>query len=550
MKYWVMKAGHKSSAYDSAQNLESWDPTFRVTAPREADTGDRVLLWRGGRGGGLVAIGEVVSTAELTTTEINLWKLRTRRKKDNAATEQAPVRATVRFGRLMLSAPVSVDSLGRADLGHVAQRARAKEPDIDLTSVGLTDRQWLDLARLAEEAQSPTEWPARWNIPPGSIVKRAELHEVYGGNPLVSVSSSGKTPNVFLFLKPGEQGDFGLQWDGSILRAPGHGQHWNHPSLENLAALTHQRCGVPLRVFMFHKSECLYIGEFAIDEKNPIEDWMVIGERSLPYATDIIHRIRKPIFRLRQLSGMPPDTCCKATFEGAPRTSIRLHVLSNQPADVLIRGLMTALERSPEAAASLGEMDEVQFLASALQRARRQRDLDDLRAAVEDHKSQEGDLQKLIQRMTWIFGGEFLPGTARRNLTQRDELDLALLRPDGSLHGVELKRATIEKLVIAHRSHMIPGPKVHEAVCQAANYLRELDENRAQILASLGVDCRRASMTVVIGHNKFVTTKATAKEVNETIRTYNSIHSRVTVITYDQLVDNAQRTLDLTVPPR
>ncbi|MFF4735881.1 Shedu anti-phage system protein SduA domain-containing protein [Streptomyces sp. NPDC001262] len=320
--------------------------------------------------------------------------------------------------------------------------------------------------------------------------------------------------------------------------------------MENLAALTHLRCGVPLRVFMVRGSECLYIGEFAIDEKTPVEGWATTGERSNPRETEKSRKIRTPIFQLHQLNGMPPFATCEEAFKSAPKISIKLHVSSNQPADALIHGLMAALERDPEAAASLGELDEAQLLASLIQKSRRQRDLNELRAAVEDDGSKECDLQKLIQRMTWIFGGEFLPGTARRNLTQRDELDLALLRPDGSLHGVELKRANIEKLVSAHRSHFIPGPKVHEAVCQAANYLRELDENRAQILASLGIDCRRASMTVVIGHKKFATINATAKDVDETIRTYNSLHSRVTVITYDQLIDNAQRTLDLTAPPR
>lgn len=49
--------------------------------------------------------------------------------------------------------------------------------------------------------------------------------------------------------------------------------------------------------------------------------------------------------------------------------------------------------------------------------------------------------------MTWIFGGELLATPARRSLTTRDQLDLTLIRPDGTLHGVELKLARISRLV-------------------------------------------------------------------------------------------------------
>ncbi|MFE0382378.1 hypothetical protein ACFW1M_44080 [Streptomyces inhibens] len=69
---------------------------------------------------------------------------------------------------------------------------------------------------------------------------------------------------------------------------------------------------------------------------------------------------------------------------------------------------------------------------------------------------------------------------------------------------------------------------------------------RPQILVDLGIDCRRASMTVVIGHSGLVTTGASPEEVDEAIRTFNSYLTRVSVTTYDRLVENAQRTIDLT----
>ncbi|WP_326666974.1 Shedu anti-phage system protein SduA domain-containing protein [Streptomyces canus] len=549
MKYWVMNTEQKSAAFNAAQTLEDWDATFFARAGSEAEVGDGVLLWRGGRGGGVVAIGEIAGIAALTSSELNLRRLNMRRKGGINVSEADPVSVVLEFGHLMLSTPLSAGALEAADLGHVVKRARATGTE-DLKDLSVTGKQWRELIRLSEKVQVPTVWPATWNVPPGSVVTRAELHEVYGGNPRLTVSSSAKTPNAFLFLSSDQEGARAPRWDRTLLMAPGHGQDWQTPTMENLAALAHRRRGVPLRVFVSRNSECLYVGEFAIEPKQPVADWVVVGRRASRRGRGPERVLKAPVFRLRRVDGVPIVVNSEDAFRQAPRIGLSLHPSSGQRADAAVRGLWAVLEHEPDVAASLGELDEAQLLASVVQRARRQADLNALRAAVEDSKSSEADLQNLIQRMTWIFGGEFIPGTARRNLTPRDQLDLALIRPDGTLHGVELKRANIKKLVTGHRSHLIPGPEVHEAVCQATNYLRELDEKRAQILIDLGIDCRRASMTVVIGHTYFVAGGITAKEVDETIRSYNSDRTRVSVTTYDRLIENAQRALDLTAPVR
>jgi drug/metabolite transporter (DMT)-like permease len=52
-----------------------------------------------------------------------------------------------------------------------------------------------------------------------------------------------------------------------------------------------------------------------------------------------------------------------------------------------------------------------------------------------------------------------------------------------------------------------------------------------------------ATMTVVIGHPRYVTADVSAAEVSETLRTYNTHVSRVQVMTYKDLLDGAERTL-------
>jgi hypothetical protein len=126
-------------------------------------------------------------------------------------------------------------------------------------------------------------------------------------------------------------------------------------------------------------------------------------------------------------------------------------------------------------------------------------------------------------------------------LSPGNEVDIALVRPDGVLHVIELKRANVS-IVKEHRSTPIPTASVHDGVMQVSNYLRDFDEQRSCILHDYGLDVRRAGGTVVIGHPQF-DPSFSEREVNETLRTYASQLSRIDVITYKQLIDSARRAL-------
>jgi len=82
----------------------------------------------------------------------------------------------------------------------------------------------------------------------------------------------------------------------------------------------------------------------------------------------------------------------------------------------------------------------------------------------------------------------------------------------------------------------------HEAVSQVANYLTAFDEDRNAIRGRYGIESRRASGTVVIGHPGFQP-QFSEQEIAETLRTYNAEHARISVVTYKELLDNAERSL-------
>jgi len=206
----------------------------------------------------------------------------------------------------------------------------------------------------------------------------------------------------------------------------------------------------------------------------------------------------------------------------------------------------SSIVASPEALALLAADRDGQMVIRAAELHRRSIALADLRKVTEDRGASELDLQQALTDLHWIFGGQFVGAAARRRLVAGDEIDIPLIRGDGALHVVELKRAMSMKgpLVKRHRGAWVPASEVHDAVGQAVNYLVGLDENRERIYEEFGIETRRASAIVLIGHPA-AQPEATEREINEALRTFNTHVNRVEVLTYKELVDNAERSLGI-----
>ncbi|MBE8518646.1 DUF4263 domain-containing protein [Amycolatopsis sp. H6(2020)] len=211
-------------------------------------------------------------------------------------------------------------------------------------------------------------------------------------------------------------------------------------------------------------------------------------------------------------------------------------------AEVLTRRLRTDFDPgSGRGGLDLTDAELTNRVEAAHLQLRRER-LALIRDVVENPNSTEAHLQDAIRGSYWLFGGSYVGETARRRFTTGTEVDVPLLRPDGSLHVVELKRANTH-LVRKYRAFgLIVDRGVHEAVSQVANYLTAFDEDRNAIRGRYGIESRRASGTVVIGHPGFQP-QFGEQEIAETLRTYNAEHARISVITYKELLDNAERSL-------
>lgn len=229
-----------------------------------------------------------------------------------------------------------------------------------------------------------------------------------------------------------------------------------------------------------------------------------------------------------------------------------------------ISKLIQLAGRAPDMVATLATSRNGTLLAEAVELQRRRNQLDELRRIVENPNATERDhIHPQLKKMGWIFGGRYVGESKRRQLTTGDVLDIPLLRADGSLHVVELKGANIPSLIRRYRGPTLPqevrghreelplivGTEVHEAVGQAMNYLCHLDEERDHILSRFKVETRRAFATVLIGHPRFISASFGDEEIAATLRTYNSHHSRIEVMHYQDLIENAGRALALAEKP-
>ncbi|MEV6875951.1 Shedu anti-phage system protein SduA domain-containing protein [Amycolatopsis sp. NPDC051128] len=229
----------------------------------------------------------------------------------------------------------------------------------------------------------------------------------------------------------------------------------------------------------------------------------------------------------------------------APLTEVIRKVRSGEADAGQLAQLAEALAEAPNAAEAPAAHGALQVLLDGIQTAKQRDVIAALSEAVRNPAATENEFQRILGESWWMFGGKYIEKAKRRSLTALTQVAVPLIRADGALHVVELKRACVPDLVVKHREFFVVGPEVNKAVGQTLNYLREFDEQRDVIKNRLGIECRRAFATVVIGHPAHVPDAAARDQVAETLRTYNAHLSRVEVITYADLIQGAEKALEL-----
>ena len=220
------------------------------------------------------------------------------------------------------------------------------------------------------------------------------------------------------------------------------------------------------------------------------------------------------------------------------------HIRDRRVGPGIIAALAGQLTEQVELVSTLDEIESVQLLGMAFNLRRQREVTDQFERLVRDPATTEPQLQAVLEDNWWLLGGNYVARVDRRHLTLLDQFDIPLLRADGVLHVIELKKANVRGAVRRHRQHCIVGPEVNSAVGQAANYLRSVDEQRHLIGGEHEIECRRAFASVIVGYPEHnAQPDVTHTEYREAIRTYNSHLSRIEVLTYEDLIVTARNTI-------
>ena len=65
-----------------------------------------------------------------------------------------------------------------------------------------------------------------WELQPGDLIKRTDLHARYGGSRQGGIGPSAQTPNVLVFSDPRTGAQYGYldHWEGPVFHYTGEGQ--------------------------------------------------------------------------------------------------------------------------------------------------------------------------------------------------------------------------------------------------------------------------------------------------------------------------------------
>ncbi len=150
-----------------------------------------------------------------------------------------------------------------------------------------------------------------WDIEPGTVLVRRNLHDRYGGRRQGGIGPSRTTPNVLLFTNParGRQHGYFDGWgDDGCFYYTGEGQCGDQRLVQgNLAILRHREDGRALHLFHAVPGGVEYIGAFEVDRQRPWHTSEAPETGGGPLRAVIMFRLR-PVGPVRHFDAPLPAT--------------------------------------------------------------------------------------------------------------------------------------------------------------------------------------------------------------------------------------------------
>ena len=134
-----------------------------------------------------------------------------------------------------------------------------------------------------------------WDLDPGDVIRRTELHARFGGRRQGGIAMSTRTPNVLVFsdARTGRQHGYLDRWEGDTFLYTGEGQRGDQQMTGgNRAIREHANQGRALRVFQGASGEVQYQGEFQLAEPAWVHEYAPETGNGPPRLV-IVFRLRR-----------------------------------------------------------------------------------------------------------------------------------------------------------------------------------------------------------------------------------------------------------------
>ena len=154
--------------------------------------------------------------------------------------------------------------------------------------------------------------------------------------------------------------------------------------------------------------------------------------------------------------------------------------------------------------------------------------------------------QEWFQTNSWVLGTEFIKVLDERAIDTENITDFLMQAFDGFLDIVEIKRPEGELTFWANakdHKNLIPSQHLTKAIVQATNYIYEVEReaNSQKFYERIGnVKIIKPRCILIFGRSDDWT-----KEHFEAYRVLNSCFHNITVLTYDQVLQRAERIVGL-----
>lgn len=216
-----------------------------------------------------------------------------------------------------------------------------------------------------------------------------------------------------------------------------------------------------------------------------------------------------------------------------------------------IARIVASLLSNEKVASQFGEIlleqNVVDTLSSSLSLNRMRAAIAELRQLLDEEQSREEPYQKWCERHSWAFGNSFVLSDDVRQISATDKVDLLVPNTiSGYRDIIELKRPDMEVLIYdsSHRNFYFSSD-VSKAIGQVHRYIDVFQENaKTGLLDHEEVVAYYPRATIVIGRST-----GWDAEKRKSLHGLNARLHNIQIITYDQLLLQGQRMLDLLFVP-